>query len=147
MTNTRETLVFASGDQGTKAARRLRILIADDDRDVVLTLMMILQDEGHEITAVYSGRNVVSAVIRDDPDVVVIDINMPDMSGWQAAQTIRARREKRPLLIGISGVFTKTPDKILGHLSGFDHYLVKPCAPADLLALIAPLKTLEPNEP
>jgi DNA-binding response OmpR family regulator len=82
------------------------------------------------------------AVIDFDPDVVVLDINMPDVSGWQVASTIRARgTKKQPLLIGISGVFTKGADKVLAKLSGFDHYLLKPYDPNVLLALLAPLSS------
>jgi DNA-binding response OmpR family regulator len=125
----------------SKGPRPLRIIVADDERDTALTLTMILRDEGHDARAVHSGRNVMSAVIDTDPDVVLVDINMPDMSGWQVAQTIRARSRKHPLLIGISGVYTKTSDKVLASISGFHHYLVKPYAPAELLKLLEPLRS------
>lgn len=140
MTNTREMLLSSAQAEPAKAPRPLRILVCDDDRDTALTLMMILRDEGHEAIAVHSGRNVLNAVIRDEPDVVVLDIHLPDVSGWQIAQTIRARGRKGPLLIGVSGVYKSGADRALSNMSGFDHYLVKPCAPADLLALLAPLK-------
>lgn len=139
-------MLLSSGQaEPAPAPRRLRILVCDDDRDTALTLMMILRDEGHEVTAVHSGRDVLSTVIRTGPDVVVLDIHLPDVSGWQIAQTIRARRLKGPLLIGISGVYKGGADRALANMSGFDHYLLKPCAPAELLALIAPLK--DPSTP
>lgn len=141
MTSRKETLLSAaSGEELPRTHRALRILVADDDHDSALTLLMLLREEGHDATAVHSGRKVLSAIIQADPDVVILDINMPDMSGWQVAQTILARRTRAPLLIGISGVFTKGPDKILGRISGFDHYLVKPYAPEDLLKLLEPLR-------
>jgi DNA-binding response OmpR family regulator len=135
-------MLFSSGRaEPSKAPRPLRILVCDDDRDTVLMLMMVLRDEGHEVSAVHAGRNVLSAVIRGtDLDVIVLDINLPDVSGWQVAQTICARGTKRPLLIGISGVYKSGADKALANMSGFDHYLVKPCAPADLLKLLEPLR-------
>lgn len=140
MTDRRE-MPFSSGQAETaKAPRPLRILVCDDDRDTALTLTAILRDEGHEVTALHSGRNVLSTAIRTEPDVVVLDIHLPDVSGWQLAQTIRARRKKGPLLIGISGVYTASSDRVLANMSGFDHYLVKPYAPAELLALLAPLR-------
>ena len=101
---------------------------------------MLLRSEGHEVRGFHLGRQVMRAVIDFDPDAVVLDINMPDVSGWQVASTIRARgTKKQPLLIGISGVFTKGADKVLAELSGFDHYLLKPYDPNVLLALLAPL--------
>lgn len=141
MTNTREKPVSGEEVSETyKARRSLRIIVADDDNDMVLTLTMLLRDEGHHVRGFNAGRHVMPAVIELEPDVVVLDINLPDISGWQLASTIRARRpKKQPLLIGVSGVFTKGPDEVLAQINGFDHYLLKPCDPQALLALIAPL--------
>jgi PleD family two-component response regulator len=68
--------IMESRGQGgpLKAPRSLRILIADDERDTVLTLMMLLRDEGHEVRGVYSGRQVLGAIRGFDPDVLVLDI-------------------------------------------------------------------------
>ena len=121
------------------AQRALRILVADDDRDSVLTLTMLLREEGHEVRGVYSGRQVMGQVLDFDPDVVLLDIAMPELSGWEVARTIRARRgADRPLLIGISGEYKQGADKVLAQILGFNHYLLKPYAPSDLLALLAP---------
>jgi DNA-binding response OmpR family regulator len=123
------------------AERPLRIVVADDDRDSVLTLVMLLREEGHEVRGVYSGRQVMGQVIDFDPDAVLLDIAMPELSGWEVARTIRARRgAERPLLIGISGEYKQGADKVLAQILGFNHYLVKPYAPAELLALLAPLR-------
>ena len=121
------------------AQRALRVLVADDDRDSVLTLTMLLRDEGHEVRGVYSGRQVMDHVLDFDPDVVLLDIAMPELSGWEVARTIRARRgAERPLLIGISGEYKQGADRVLAQILGFNHYLLKPYAPADLLGLLAP---------
>ena len=130
----------ADSREPPKAPRSLRIIVADDDRDTVVTLMMLLRDEGHEVRGVHSGRYVMGAVIDFDPDAVVLDINMPGLSGWEVARTIRDRRgKKRPMLIGISGEYKQGADRILSAIIGFDHYLVKPYDPKALLALLAPL--------
>ena len=129
----------ASGD-AYNTTRALRIVIADDDPDMVLTLSMLLQDEGHEVREVYSGRHVMGTVIDFDPDVVLLDIGLPGPSGWEIAGEIRRRfGSERPTLIGISGVYREGADRILSQIIGFNHYLVKPCAPADLLKLLARL--------
>jgi DNA-binding response OmpR family regulator len=130
----------AASEESHKAARALRIVIADDDPDMVLTLSMLLQDEGHQVREVYSGRHVMANVIDFDPDVVVLDIALPGLSGWEVAREIRQRcGRERPALIGISGMYREGADRILSQILGFDHYLVKPCAPADLLKLLAQL--------
>jgi DNA-binding response OmpR family regulator len=141
VTNTGGTQFSGAGDsEPYKAPRSLRIVIADDDPDMTRTLAMLLRDEGHEVRGLLSGRHVMAAVIELEPDVVVLDINLPEVSGWQLASTIRGRRPKKlPLMIGISGEFTAEADRRLAQTSGFDHYLLKPCALADLLKLLAPL--------
>lgn len=120
-----------------KAPRSLRILIADDERDTVLTLMMLLREEGHEVRGVYTGRQVLEAIRDFDPDVLVLDIAMPDLSGWEVARTIRKHPDgQRRMLIGISGEYKNSVDKLLSTVVGFDHYLLKPCSPNALIALL-----------
>jgi CheY-like chemotaxis protein len=120
--------------------RSLRIIVADDERDTVLTLMMILKDEGHEVQGIYTGSRVLPLVGEFDPDVVLLDIALPEKSGFELAQEIRKRpRGRRVLLIGISGQYKQASDKLLADITGFDHYLVKPFDTAALLALLAPL--------
>lgn len=130
-----------AGEAPSSVPRALRVLVAEDDRDTALMLMMILRDEGHEARAVHSGRSVMAAILDFDPHAVVLDLHLPDMSGWQIAGTIRSRRAKPPLLIAITGYFTKGADRILSQLTGFDHYLLKPCEPRVLLQLLEPLRS------
>jgi DNA-binding response OmpR family regulator len=127
-----------------KGARSLRVLIADDDRDTVLTLAMVLRDEGHEVRGVYGGGDVLGAVRQFAPHVVIIDINMPDLSGYDVARAIRTRNAN-VLLIAISGVYKKDPDKMLAGIVGFDHFLPKPYQASEILKLLEPLRT--PSEP
>lgn len=122
----------------SQVPRRLRILVADDERDTVLTLMTLLRDEGHETRGVYKGTDVMAAMDAFDPDAVLLDISMPGMSGWEVARAIRAAHgEKRPLLIAITGVYTLAADQILGFIAGFNHYIAKPYDPAVLLTLLS----------
>jgi DNA-binding response OmpR family regulator len=133
-------------DPDSRAApRSLRVVVADDDRDSVLTLMMLLREEGHEVRGVYAGRQVLAAVRALEPDVVILDIAMPDLSGWEVARLIRDRLPRRTMLIGVSGEYKHGVDRILSELVGFDHYLVKPYDPAALIRLIEPLRNSEAN--
>jgi DNA-binding response OmpR family regulator len=103
--------------------------------------MMIFRDEEHDVQGVYNGSRVLPLVREFDPDVVLLDIALPEKSGYELAQEIRKRdRGQRVLLIGISGQYKQGSDKILADISGFDHYLVKPFDPAALLAMLAPLR-------
>jgi DNA-binding response OmpR family regulator len=127
--------IVGAADKPAPPAARLRILIADDDRDTAVTLATLLRDEGHEVNAVLRGDEVLDVERLMRPDVVIVDINMPGMSGYAIAREIRERRPTAaPLLIAISGVWTRTSDRLVGHAVGFDHYLLKPCEPAELIA-------------
>ena len=132
---------------GAVPPRALRILIADDDRDSVLMLMMLFRHEGDAVRGIYNGRSVMEAVVDFDPDVLLLDIELPGLSGWEVARTLRQTRgEVRPMLIGISGEYKQTSDRVLSQILGFDDYLVKPYEFSDLLALIAPLRSSEPQQ-
>ena len=119
--------------------RPLRVVIADDNRDYVLTTQVLLRLEGYETKACYSGSEVYDCVKEFDADVVLLDIRMPGMSGWAVAEQIRARIPgKRPLLIGITGERITTSDRILSEMRGLDYHLNKPL---DIKALVALIET------
>jgi CheY-like chemotaxis protein len=118
----------------------LRILVADDERDQVATLAMILQDEGHEVREVYRGAEVLRMVRDFDPDVALIDIGMPGMTGYDVAREVRQIYGKeRPLLIAVTG-WKQSSDRILAKLAGFDHHIAKPFETETLLKLISELR-------
>jgi DNA-binding response OmpR family regulator len=117
--------------------KSLRVVVVDDNRDIVATTIALLAVEGHDAKACYDGSAVLPCIREFDPDVVVMDIGLPGKSGWDAARELRnAIPGKRPLLIGVSGEFTKGADKALSKIAGFDYYLVKPADPKVLLALV-----------
>jgi len=119
--------------------RPLRILIADDERDQVSTLAAILNHEGHEVREVYRGTEVLRMIANFSPDVALIDIGMPGMSGYDVAREVRAHYGKEgPLLIAVTG-WKKPSDRILAQIAGFDHHLGKPFESQQLLELIEPL--------
>ena len=127
--------------------RSLRLIVADDERDTVLTLTVILRHEGHSVKGVHSGAEVLAAAVEEKPDAVILDIEMPGQSGYTIAQELRKRfpASQGPLLIAISGKWIKPSDRMLAKLAGFDHHLLKPCDPQRLLDLLAPLRLAFPK--
>ncbi|MGH8735283.1 MAG: response regulator [Burkholderiales bacterium] len=115
----------------------MRILIADDNRDAVLSLVLLLDDEGHQVHGVHRGDEVMPAIRAFNPDVVLLDIKMPGLSGYDVARQIRERYgERRPLLIAVSGHYKKGSDHVLAEIVGFNHYVDKPYQPSALLSLL-----------
>jgi DNA-binding response OmpR family regulator len=123
---------------GGASAKPLRILIADDDRDNANMLAVVLRHEGNEAVVALRGDDALDMCRLFRPDVLVADVNMPGVSGYALARELRERHGNlAPLLIGMSGVWTKTSDRLLGQTAGFDHYLVKPFDLQQLIGLIA----------
>ena len=114
----------------------MRVLVVDDDRDMVLSLIALLRTEGHDVRGAYDARNIVREVREFDPEVVILDIAMPGMTGWEAAEAIRAAILKKIVLVGMSGEYTSGADRSVSRQRGFDLYLMKPCDPNVLLTAL-----------
>ena len=114
------------------------MVVADDDRDTVETLAVLLRGAGHHVYGVHTGQEVLPAVRMLRPDAVILDIGLPGMSGFAVAQEIRHSFVdlRRPLMIAISGLWKDTSDKVIARQVGFDHYLEKPCDPEKLIELL-----------
>ena len=116
-----------------------RVLVADDDKDAVLSLTMLLREEGYAVRGVHRGSEVLQAVFNFAPDVVLLDIGMPQMSGYDVARTLRERYgSARPALIAVTGRGGET-DRQQALAAGFEHHVAKPYEPHALLALLAQL--------
>ena len=115
------------------AAREgVRVLLADDNVDAADTMSAVLQMSGHEVKTVYSGFEALRAAVQFSPDVMLLDIGMPGMSGYQVAQQLRAdARFDQTLLVALTGWGSEN-DRMLALQAGFDHHLTKP---VDHLAL------------
>jgi len=140
MTSTGGVLYSGSEGEPSKASRKLRIIVVDDEHDTVMTLMTLLRHEGHEVWGLYQARDVIHGVRDFDPDVVLLDIALPDGSGYAIAEQIRRRHgPKRPMVIALTGVYKRAPHDELSRIVGCDHFLTKPFEIDQLLKLIAPL--------
>ena len=119
-----------------KRALRLRIVVADDDPDTVRTLRLLLEEEGHEVKTASDGPAAFYAVRDFGADVLLLDIGMPGMSGFEVAQKLRERYgSAKPTLIAITGR-DSAADRSFARSTGFDHHVAKPYEPQQLLALI-----------
>ena len=115
-----------------------RILIADDNRDCADALAILLADEGYSVRTSYDGRSALEAARDFRPHVVVLDIRMPNMTGFEAARAFRRLAgEERPLLIAITASPGES-DHLRATMSGFDCYLGKPVTPADIISVLEP---------
>jgi PAS domain S-box-containing protein len=119
-----------------KTGRRCRILIADDNRDAAESLAVLLQLEGHEVTVVDDGRKAVAAIASVQPEFALLDIGMPELSGYEVARQVRQSSLGRFVtLVAVSG-WGQDRDKTRALSAGFNHHFTKPIEPDQLIDLI-----------
>ena len=121
--------------------RPSRVLVVDDNRDAVLTLVALLQDEGYDARGVYSAEQVMQLARVFKPDAFILDIAMPGQSGYSLARDIRRAYSsaRPPLLIALTGEYKRPSDALMSKAAGFDHHVTKPYDPVALMELLKPL--------
>ena len=118
------------------SGRSRRVLIADDNRDWADGLAVLLEEQGYAVRTTYDGREAIEAARTFQPDIVVLDIRMPRLTGYEAARVFhRHPQSTRPILIAITA-WAGESGKLRAEMSGFDYYLAKPAEPAEILELL-----------
>jgi CheY-like chemotaxis protein len=115
----------------------LRILIVEDNRDSADSLKALLEALGYRTQVVYDGQEAVRAAASAPPDVIIMDLGLPGLSGYEAAQQIRVQNAgAKPQIIALTG-WGKESDRQRSAAAGFDHHLVKPLDLAELQRILA----------
>jgi PAS domain S-box-containing protein len=113
-------------------ARSLRILVVDDNVDAADSIAMLLNMEGHETRAVNTARAALLAVPDFEPEVVLLDIGLPEMDGYEVARRLREQNGKhRMRLVAVTG-YGQPADRRRAQAAGFDEHMVKPVEPTAL---------------
>jgi two-component system CheB/CheR fusion protein len=113
----------------------MRILIVDDDRDSAESLAILLRFDGHEVLAMFQGAAAVTAVPTFEPHVLILDIGLPDIDGYEVARQVRSSG-CAARLIAVTG-YGNVEDVQRAREAGFDDHLVKPIDPLSLSHLLA----------
>jgi PAS domain S-box-containing protein len=123
-----------------KAASSLRIVVADDSRDSANSLGLLLRITGNDVRTAYDGLQAVETACAFKPDVVLLDIGMPGINGYEAAQRIRRESWARDtVLVALTG-WGQDEDKQRSKDAGFDHHVVKPVDPQSLLEMLGAMQ-------
>ena len=124
-------------DAPQAATNRRRILIADDNRDAAESLAMLLEMSGHEVRVAHLGHTALSIAQAFRPDTALLDIGMPDLTGYEVAESLRREPWAEGIaLIALTG-WGQESDRRRALEAGFDHHLIKPVDPDQLAELIA----------
>jgi len=128
-----------------------RILIVDDDIDTLRLVGLMLQRQGYQILAANHGAQAIELAKKEKPDLILLDVMMPDMDGFEVTRRLRADPETEIIPIIMFTAKTQIDDKVTGFESGADDYLTKPTHPAELIAhvkaLLARTKKLRRAQP
>jgi len=115
----------------------LRVLVVDDNVDAAESLGLLLKASGHDVRTAYDGSKVLEAALDYRPNVVLLDIGLPGMNGYEVAKQIRQQPAlKNSVLVAMTG-YGQESDRKSSHEAGFDHHLVKPADFAKLLQILA----------
>jgi PAS domain S-box-containing protein len=121
----------------TPGPKKRRVLVADDNRDAADSLAMLLKMEGHDVRVAYDGAQAIEAIRENPPEIALLDIGMPVMSGYDVARTVRETFPKeRMTLIAVTG-WGQKHDVTRALDAGFDCHFTKPIDPLSLSALLS----------
>jgi CheY-like chemotaxis protein len=142
-TEPRSPVDESSGD--VKKLRACRILVVDDNRDGADLLALMLGMQGHEVRTANDGISGLEIAATFDPDVVLLDIGLPRLNGYDVARQLRQVDPRRhQCLIAMTGYGTDE-DRQRTREAGFDHHVVKPVEPTQLNELVAgAFRTMRP---
>ncbi len=110
-----------------------KIMVADDDQNICELLRLYLEKEGYGVTLAHDGEAAVEQFFAEAPDLVLLDIMMPKLDGWQVCREIRKKSNTPIIMITAKG---ETFDKVLGLELGADDYVVKPFDTKEIVARI-----------
>ena len=111
-----------------------RILVVDDEPNIVDVVSMALRYQGFEVASAQTGREAIEQVAGFRPDLMVLDVMLPDMEGFDVAERLGAQRADVPIVFLTAR--DATPDKVRGLTSGGDDYVTKPFSLEELVARI-----------
>jgi DNA-binding response OmpR family regulator len=115
-----------------------RVVCIEDEPEMIDLVRLILGRKGFEVIGANGGVEGLEAVRREKPDLVLLDLMMPDMDGWEVYQQIKADEALRHIPIVVVTAKAQSIDKVLGlHIAKVDDYITKPFGPQELLESIA----------
>jgi len=124
-------------ESGPRNVRPLRVLVVDDNVDTVLSFSMLLRASGHEVQTAHDGPAAVQAAIGYRPDIVLLDIGLPGLNGYEVAKQIRQHPElKHVVLVALTG-YGQDSDRQASGQAGFTHHIVKPARFEELQKILA----------
>jgi two-component system response regulator VicR len=111
-----------------------RILCIEDHPEMIELIRLILGRKGYEVEGAVGGREGLEAMVQNPPDLVLLDLMMPDVDGWEVYRQIKAREDLGHVPVIVVTAKAQGIDRVLGlHIAGVDDYITKPFGPKELI--------------
>ena len=114
-----------------------RILCIEDEPEMIDLIRLILERKGFEVLGAVGGQEGLEAVRSEKPDLVLLDLMMPDVDGWEVYRQMKADEELKAIPVVVVTAKAQSIDKVLGlHIAKVDDYVTKPFGPGDLVEAV-----------
>lgn len=111
-----------------------RVVCIEDEPEMIDLVKLILSRRGYQVVGAMGGREGLEAIRREQPDLVLLDLMMPDMDGWEVYQKMKADEATKAIPVIVVTAKAQSIDKVLGlHIAKVDDYITKPFGPQELL--------------
>ena len=124
-----------------------KILTCDDEKNIVRLIQVNLERQGYEVVTAYNGRECLEKVASEKPDLVVLDLMMPEMTGFEVLEELKKNPETQNIPVIMLTARTQDQDVLRGWQSGVECYLTKPFNPIELLTFIKRIFAMEEQKP
>lgn len=111
-----------------------RVVYIEDDQEMIDLVILILSRRGFQVKGAQGGRNGLDIIFQDPPDLILLDLMMPGMDGWEVYQQLKANEKTRQIPVIIVTAKAQAIDRVLGlHIAKVDDYIAKPFRPQELV--------------
>jgi two-component system response regulator VicR len=116
----------------------IRVVCVEDDPEMIDLVKLILTRRGYEVAGANGGKEGLELIEQIRPDLVLLDLMMPDMDGWEVYQKMKANEHTKDIPVIVVTAKAQSIDKVLGlHIAKVDDYITKPFGPSELLSSVA----------
>jgi len=131
-------------EASSMADENLRVVCIEDEPEMIDLVRLILGRKGFDVVGANGGVEGLEAVRRERPNLILLDLMMPDMDGWEVYQRIKADEQLRQIPVIVVTAKAQSIDKVLGlHIAKVDDYITKPFGPQELLESVEKILGLE----
>jgi len=116
------------------AEEKKKVLCIEDEPEMIDLIKLILERKGFDVVGAVGGAEGLEVIRREKPDLILLDLMMPEVDGWEVFRQIRADEQLKPIPVIVVTAKAQSIDKVLGlHIAKVDDYVTKPFGPQELL--------------